>query len=54
MQLLCEPSFSAVNNWTELEDDALLQDRLQLVETAHHMNNDFSLSLHKYQFDLKW
>ncbi|KAJ1386638.1 hypothetical protein B484DRAFT_410150, partial [Ochromonadaceae sp. CCMP2298] len=54
MQLLCEPAFSAVNNWRELEDDALLQDRLQLVETARHMYNDFSLSLHKYEFDLQW
>ena len=41
MQIYCEPFFKAVDRWLTYKDEALLQNRIQLLETA-------DLLLHRY------
>lgn len=50
MQLYCEPYFAAINNWRAYKEEAILHNRLRLVETAcqifhAHSNNPV---LHKF------
>lgn len=52
MQRHCEPYFCSVERWRKYEDDLLVLNRLQLIETACKIFKDFGNKPETYHFDL--
>lgn len=51
MQLYCEPYFASINNWRAYESEAILHNRLELVETVCQIFHVYSQNpdLHKFE-----
>ena len=52
MQLYCEPFFASINNWRAYEDEALIHNRLECVETACQIFHMFSQNPELHKFEL--
>jgi len=54
MQLYCEPFFTAVSNWVSYEDEAIMLNRIQLVEAASFIFHIYSAKTENFEFDIVW
>lgn len=52
MQVYCEPYFASINNWRAYESEALLHNRLELVETVCQIFHTYSQNPELYKFEL--
>ena len=54
MQIYCEPFFAAVDRWLTYTDEGLLQNRIQLLETAELLLHRYSHEQDVFVFDLNY
>lgn len=54
MQRYCEAYFTALNRWTKYESNALLENRIRLVNTLVDIYKEYSENSENYVFDLRF